>query len=506
MRGVTLLTEAEVLALRFPAQAARLLEQASVLLGRDSELGRQAALLAAMAGIRSGAPLEAGRREPAKPLSGGWVVRTTALSRLSWTTSVSGLPELALPDLSRPSLPQWVYGGEQPLGRPDQSADDPTRGERGSDRLLPTRRRPPADAREQPDDGSPHPQRRPSVNDQDPAPTTAEDEPESEWISGWKIAAVLVAFVGVVAFQAFLPQIMSALGPTVVVAGCVLAAAAGAVHWSGILSTAMTAEISDGSTDLLLHGSGEWRGQAWGPGVPTWLAPSRHVATVRTTWHEARPRPWVKAVRLVSTNRVIDGDVEFGLFGHLPPARLPAMFRSFHSRARLTPVSPQGDYRGPDHLAPRALSGGRALWVGTLVRTADGLRLRVADDRSAPSGAQSRERLMDLAPPPDFVVLQAEPVDGPPEPLGSAHALAASLARALCEGGTPAALVVPPLPDELAAQVIAACADWPMWRQGEVLDARSLLRLQRHLRKIIGAGSEVLCDLILFLPIDPEDE
>ncbi|MEV4063613.1 hypothetical protein [Nonomuraea dietziae] len=231
-----------------------------------------------------------------------------------------------------------------------------------------------------------------------------------------------------------------------------------------------------------------------------------NVATVRTHWREqARPRPWVKAVRLMNRYHVIDGDVEFSLFGHLPPARLPAMFRSFHSRARLAPVSPQGDYRGPDHLAPRALSGGRALWVGTLVRTADGLRLRVADDRSAPSGAQSRERLMDLAPPPDFVVLQAEPVDGPPEPLGSAHALAANLARALCEGGTPAALVVPPLPDELAAQVIAACADWPIWRQGEVLDARSLLRLQRHLRKIIGAGSEVLCDLILFLPIDPID-
>ncbi|MEV2268161.1 hypothetical protein [Nonomuraea africana] len=485
VRGRALLTRAEVLALRFPGQAARLLTEAALLLGRDSVLGRQAELLATMAAIRSGRTLEASGGVPSHPLPGGWTVRTAALSRLPWTSEDAELPELTLPSSREPS-PQRQSPQRQSPQPPSPQPQTP----QWDLPPWPSEQPPPL----QPQPYKPWPQVHGS-------PQQAEAAPAGQ-ASGLVGAGVVTAIVAVATVAAFVlvPQAMSGLGAAAVLAGAALVAGACALYWSGVPATAMTADVGETSTVLLRHGSGAWRGPAWGRGVPRWPAPSR-ASTVRTAAGEARISARVKAVRLRS-GRDLDADgLEFRLFGHLPADRLPALFRSVHRAASVARAT-TGRYEGPRHLEPsgQAVSPHRLLWVGALVGTADGPRLRLPEQH--PSMSKARERLVGAEPYPVFQVFQAEPVDGPPEPLGDQRAGFVAMARTVCESGTPAALVVPPLPDDVAARVIGACATWPILRKGDVIDARRLLALQGHLREIINAGPEVLCDLILFLPTD----
>jgi hypothetical protein len=55
-----------------------------------------------------------------------------------------------------------------------------------------------------------------------------------------------------------------------------------------------------------------------------------------------------------------------------------------------------------------------------------------------------------------LVVLQAEPVDRGPQPLGRQSEGTCALAAELTASGAGAVLVVPPLPDALAAKVVSA--------------------------------------------------
>ncbi len=131
---------------------------------------------------------------------------------------------------------------------------------------------------------------------------------------------------------------------------------------------------------------------------------------------------------------------------------------------RLSPPAP-AVFRGPRHLAPPSAPNrqGVAHLVGTPVRTSAGWRLRTASETSLITTGQSRgteagEELLAT----DFlgldrralVVLQAEPVDENPEPLGDLREGFTGLARSALDGGAPAALVLPSLPDELAVEAV----------------------------------------------------
>jgi hypothetical protein len=132
------------------------------------------------------------------------------------------------------------------------------------------------------------------------------------------------------------------------------------------------------------------------------------------------------------------------------------------------------EFRGPSHLkptysrtlAPYGRSGARRVthYVGTPVPTIAGWRLRVGGALGEASQVVTRSKgagedligADELAVAPTGVlVLQAEPVDGPPEPLGRLREGMASLARLIIlQGAAGGVLLVPPLPDLLAAKVI----------------------------------------------------
>jgi hypothetical protein len=171
----------------------------------------------------------------------------------------------------------------------------------------------------------------------------------------------------------------------------------------------------------------------------------------------------------------------------LAAAVVVAFLRSWRFRMALDSGVPYGgltprqwrsafaDFRGPRHLAP-TLAGqssevagdlGRISYVvGTPVKTAGGWRLRVADASGLPGaganqasrGSIAGEELLNLEEP-GFVrtmllVLQADPVDGPPQPLGKQREGFLSLARTAFGSHSDAVLVIPPLPDDLAAAVV----------------------------------------------------
>jgi hypothetical protein len=102
--------------------------------------------------------------------------------------------------------------------------------------------------------------------------------------------------------------------------------------------------------------------------------------------------------------------------------------------------------------------------VGTPVSTSAGWRMRVSPGASAETvesarGTVSGEELVSV----DglglggtwLVVLQAEPLDGPPRPLGDLLPGFRALAREAVEAGAAVAIVVPTLPDRAAAEIVA---------------------------------------------------
>jgi hypothetical protein len=143
-------------------------------------------------------------------------------------------------------------------------------------------------------------------------------------------------------------------------------------------------------------------------------------------------------------------------------------------------------YRGPRELAApgqRTQADDNAYGLkllhltGTPVPTRGGFRMRIADAPSAapavsefaaeseyagPSsrGTDSAEDLLNFSRFPlretALAVLQADPVDDGPQPLADLRAGFAECARDLLAGGVGAVLVIPPLPDELAREVVQA--------------------------------------------------
>jgi hypothetical protein len=156
-------------------------------------------------------------------------------------------------------------------------------------------------------------------------------------------------------------------------------------------------------------------------------------------------------------------------------------------------------YRGPRHLAPviDELDDRSALrllhLVTTPVPTHGGWRLRVTDTGRAlgvvTRGKRADEELLSIDQFPlkntAVVVLQADPVDRYAEPLGDLRAGFITCAQDLVAGGAGAVLVIPPLPDRLAADAVKIA-----WRAIAGKFTRpspmSLLRIAAHLKKLIA--------------------
>jgi len=167
------------------------------------------------------------------------------------------------------------------------------------------------------------------------------------------------------------------------------------------------------------------------------------------------------------------GDWEFRLAASLPEAIARtivfARLRGPRSETPPTPL-PTGDcdpaahgrFLGPRHLRPpgtpagAAPGAGIAHAIGTPVRTTSGLRLRVSDGEAGPTGAGDGILVgienLDVGGA-RLTILQADPVDGPAQPLGDDRAGFVDLAIAALDAGAAAVLVLPPLPDGLAADV-----------------------------------------------------
>jgi hypothetical protein len=179
-------------------------------------------------------------------------------------------------------------------------------------------------------------------------------------------------------------------------------------------------------------------------------------------------------------------------------------------------------YHGPKHLAPdrerppevRQEPALRMLHVvGTPVPTSAGWRLRVAETRAQVSTASRRkaagEELLSMARFPlnrtALAVLQADPVDGPPEPLADQRSGFMGCARDLLDGGVGAVLVIPPLPDDVGGEVIRTA--WHMAaNRRRPRSPTDLLRLLAHVKRLVAASEaqvssseRAVSDVVLFL-------
>lgn len=177
-------------------------------------------------------------------------------------------------------------------------------------------------------------------------------------------------------------------------------------------------------------------------------------------------------------------------------------------------------FAGPVRFRPRrelatGTAGHRLVHVlGTPVPTSAGWQMRVRDTtgtsaRQSSRGAGRREELVDLQElardPLALLVLQAEPVDGPPQPLGSERDGFVAAATAAMDSGADAVLVVPPLPDALAEETISL-----IWRNVSILPISAtwvmtrVIRIAVRLKTLIvkaGAGeqnSAACLDVLVF--------
>jgi hypothetical protein len=165
-------------------------------------------------------------------------------------------------------------------------------------------------------------------------------------------------------------------------------------------------------------------------------------------------------------------------------------------------------YRGPRDLAPagqRAAAGPgepglRILHlVGTPVPTRAGWRLRVADagGESARTPSRGSAEGEDLLSAEQFPlrrtvlgVLQADPVDGPPQPLAELRSGFAACAQDLLDGGAGAVLVIPPLPDAVGRAVIQRVWRAVAGRRRAPSPAALLVTLAR-VRAMVAAAERV---------------
>jgi hypothetical protein len=184
-------------------------------------------------------------------------------------------------------------------------------------------------------------------------------------------------------------------------------------------------------------------------------------------------------------------------------------------------------YAGPTHLTPtrrssdldwRPGAGPDSLrlmhLVGTPVPTGAGWRLRIADAAVVEPWMQSRrleegERLVSLDDVPlrrtGLLVLQAEPVDGPPQTLAGLWPGFASYARDAIDGGANAVLVVPPLPDWDAGEV--AHVVWTILADSRgPLSETAVLQVAARVKSLVAAACDEggtdhrpVCDVLLYL-------
>lgn len=210
--------------------------------------------------------------------------------------------------------------------------------------------------------------------------------------------------------------------------------------------------------------------------LPTWLA-----AALR-----ADHRPYIVVPLVVPDERIAeDWEQRFGVSLSAFGPKMPLYVRFRHtsrgvetvwrvprtaSASDLTPV--EAYFFGPRHLRAVAANFEVAdrdrffYLVGTPVRTSVGWRLRVEDTARHGSaegieaigrGTNRGERLINpeklASPAGKLVVIQAEPIDGPPHALGRLREGMCRTARGFRDHGS-AVLVVPPLPDKIARRVV----------------------------------------------------
>ena len=150
--------------------------------------------------------------------------------------------------------------------------------------------------------------------------------------------------------------------------------------------------------------------------------------------------------------------------------------------------------------------------AGTPVPTKAGWRFRVAytGASSTPSrGAEAGERLLSLDSFPlkrtALAVLQADPVDGPPQTLARLRSGFMGCARDLLDGGVNAVLVIPPLPDDVARDVAETIWEMVAVRRRPP-SPTTVLRVQAHVKRLVAAalppedpGNRPVLDVLLFL-------
>ncbi|EIV93624.1 hypothetical protein [Frankia sp. QA3] len=202
---------------------------------------------------------------------------------------------------------------------------------------------------------------------------------------------------------------------------------------------------------------------------PLWRFDEQRVTFVRRRRRPARERRSLWVIPLEVEDEARGEDWERRLAAAAPPASARTIVFARFGSGRYPPVAdwpadpgPAQTYRGPRHLRPddaRPASTVIVQAIGTPVHTMSGMRLRVSDDGPNPSAAGEETLLgiedLDVSGIP-LAVLQADPVDGAAAPLGEDRAGFVDLAIAALDAGAGAVLVIPPLPDELAAAVGAA--------------------------------------------------
>ena len=103
-----------------------------------------------------------------------------------------------------------------------------------------------------------------------------------------------------------------------------------------------------------------------------------------------------------------------------------------------------------------------------------------------------------------LVLLQAEPVDDPPRPLGADHEGFVRTAMAAADNGANAVVVIPPLPDDLAKDAVETV--WSAVTRTGAREVSAVVGLAADLKTMIAkaeqrAGDAVPAssDLLLFL-------
>jgi hypothetical protein len=195
----------------------------------------------------------------------------------------------------------------------------------------------------------------------------------------------------------------------------------------------------------------------------------------------------------------------------LPGARGPIPYDDWRQRTEA--------FHGPLRLRPsRAwtdVPGARRLvhLVGTPVRASAGWQFRVRDAggraaRETSRGADRREELFDLhtltRDPVGLLVLQADPTDVVPLPLGHDHDGFVGAASAAMDNGADAVLVVPPLPDDVAEEAVQMV--WRAVQRSRLPDLQLLLDLTEDVKYLVYRAERattgtpaVSVDVLLFV-------